>query len=49
MDHRKLWDGRRWYALDAYLKNTFGEKVYKITLNERIDAKRPGYREPKPP
>lgn len=33
MDHRKLWDGRRWYALDAYLKNTFGEKVYKITLN----------------
>lgn len=33
MDHQKLWDGRRWYALDAYLKNTFGEKVYKITLN----------------
>ena len=33
MDYRKLWDGRRYYSLDACLKHTFGEKVYKITLN----------------
>lgn len=33
MDYRKLWDGKRYYSLDACLKHTFGEKVYKITLN----------------
>lgn len=32
-DYRNLWNGRRYYSLDACLKNTFGEKVYKITLN----------------
>ncbi len=29
----RTWDGRRYYSLDSYLKQTFGEKVYKITLN----------------
>ena len=29
----RYWDGRRYYSLDSYLKHTFGEKVYKITLN----------------
>ncbi len=27
------WGGRRYYSLDACLRETFGEKVYKITLN----------------
>lgn len=27
------WDGRRYHSLDFELKHTFGEKVYKITLN----------------
>lgn len=27
------WGGRRYYSLDACLHETFGEKVYKITLN----------------
>ncbi len=29
----RLWDGRRYYALDSYLKNTFHEKLYKLSLN----------------
>lgn len=29
----KLWNGRSYHSLDSYLKETFGEKVYKITLN----------------
>lgn len=27
------WDGKRYYSFDSYLKQTFGEKVYKISLN----------------
>lgn len=27
------WRGRPYHSLDSYLKETFGEKVYKITLN----------------
>lgn len=27
------WHGKPYYSLDAYCKNTFGEKVYKIALN----------------
>ena len=27
------WGGRRYYSLDCCLRETFGEKVYKITLN----------------
>ncbi len=33
MDDKKRWGERRYYSLDYELKNTFGEKVYKITLN----------------
>ncbi len=29
----KAWNGRRYYSLDAYLKNTFGRKLYKLSLN----------------
>ena len=27
------WDNRRYYSLDHYLKQTYGEKMYKISLN----------------
>lgn len=27
------WDGKPYYSLDSYCKNTFGEKVYKIALD----------------
>lgn len=27
------WDGKRYYSFDSFLKQTFGEKVYKISLN----------------
>ena len=27
------WHGRAYYSLDSYLKNTYGEKVYKIALD----------------
>ena len=27
------WGEKRYYSLDYYLRKTFGEKVYKITLN----------------
>ena len=27
------WDGKRYYSFNYYLKQTFGEKVYKISLN----------------
>lgn len=30
---RKTWNEKRYYSLDYYLKQTFGEKVYKISLN----------------
>ncbi len=29
----RLWNGRRYYSLDCYLKQTFGEKLYKLSLN----------------
>ena len=32
-DNMKLWNGRRYYSLDCYLKETFGEKLYKLSLN----------------
>lgn len=30
---QNLWHGKRYYSLDAYCKNTFGEKLYKVSLN----------------
>lgn len=30
---QKEWNGKRYYSLDAYLKQTYGEKVYKLSLN----------------
>ena len=32
-DINKLWNGRRYYSLDSYLKYTFGEKLYKLSLS----------------
>ena len=32
-DNMKLWNGRRYYSLDCHLKETFGEKLYKLSLN----------------
>ncbi|SES76719.1 TIGR01212 family radical SAM protein [[Clostridium] polysaccharolyticum] len=29
----KIWNDKRYYSLDYYLKQTYGEKVYKISLN----------------
>lgn len=28
-----LWGDKRYYSLDYYLKNTFGEKIYRLSLN----------------
>lgn len=28
-----MWNGRRYYSLDSYLKETFGEKLYKLSLD----------------
>ncbi len=30
---RDVWHGKPYYSLDAYCKNTFGEKLYKVSLN----------------
>lgn len=31
--HRKNWNGKLYHSLDYMLRETFGEKVYKVTLN----------------
>ena len=31
--HRKNWNGKPYHSLDYMLRETFGEKVYKVTLN----------------
>ena len=28
-----MWDERRYYAIDCYLKQKYGEKVYRLALN----------------
>lgn len=33
-----LWHGKPYYSLDAYCKNTYGEKVYKIALNTGLSC-----------
>lgn len=33
VEPRKFWNEKRYYSLDYYLKQTFGEKVYKVSLN----------------
>lgn len=33
MSNRRFWKEKRYYSLDAYLQETFGEKVYKVSLN----------------
>ncbi|MBO5523463.1 MAG: hypothetical protein J5986_07285, partial [Roseburia sp.] len=29
----RFWGDKRYYSLDYYLKKTFGEKVYRLSLN----------------
>ena len=41
-EEKRRWGEKRYYSLDYYLKQTFGEKVYKITLNGRHDLSQPG-------
>lgn len=33
MEQRQRWGEKRYYSLDYYLKQTFGEKVYRLSLN----------------
>ena len=33
MESRKFWNEKRYYSFDYFLKNTFGEKIYKVSLN----------------
>ena len=33
MSEKRLWNGRRYYSLDSFLKEKFGEKLYKISLD----------------
>lgn len=33
METRKFWNEKRYYSLDYFLKSTFGEKIYKVSLN----------------
>ena len=33
MTDRSLWNSRPYYSLDAYCRNTFGEKVYRLALD----------------
>lgn len=30
---KRMWKEKRYFSLDAYLRETFGEKVYKVSLN----------------
>ena len=30
------WGEKRYYSLDYYLKTTYGEKLYKISLDSKI-------------
>lgn len=33
-----LWQGKPYYSLDAFCKNTYGEKIYKIALNAGLNC-----------
>lgn len=33
MNNKKLWGDKRFYSLDYYLKEQFGRKIYKLSLN----------------
>lgn len=33
MATKKIWGDKRYYSLDYYLKETFGKKIYKLSLN----------------
>ena len=37
-DNIKNWHGKPYYSLDAYCKNTFGHKCYKIALNAHLSC-----------
>ena len=33
MFKNQAWNEKRYFSLDSYLKNTYGEKIYKLSLN----------------
>ena len=33
MSDKKFWGDKPYFSLDHYLKQTFGEKVYRLSLN----------------
>ena len=35
---RNIWHGKPYYSLDAYCKNTFGGKLYKVSLNAGLSC-----------
>lgn len=35
---RELWHGKPYYSLDAYCKNVYGEKLYKVSLNAGLSC-----------
>ncbi len=35
---QQVWHGKPYYSLDAYCKNTFGEKLYKVSLNAGLSC-----------
>ncbi len=36
MDVTAKWHGKRYYSLDAYLKNTYGQKFKKISIDANV-------------
>ena len=37
------WGEKRYYSLDYYLKTTYGEKLYKISLDGGMTCTKPGW------
>ncbi len=33
MLEKRMWDGKRYYSVDSYIKATYGQKMYKLALN----------------
>lgn len=38
MEHSVNWHGKPYYSLDAYCKNTYGEKLFKVSLNAGLSC-----------
>lgn len=33
MSEKRMWDGKRYYSVDSYIKETYGQKMYKLALH----------------